>query len=589
MKLTDYVAQVLRKEGVKHVFAISGGASLHLIHSVARTGGMEVICPGHEQAGAMAADGYARATGGLGVAMSTSGPGATNMITGVCSAYYDSVPVIFITGQVATFRMKGHTNVRQVGFQETATVEMYRPITKYAILITDERRIRYELEKAIFLARSGRPGPVVLDIPDDIQRREINPGELPSFTPSVEKKKAPVDVARSINYLRQAKRPVVVFGWGIHLAGAEKEAISLLETLGFPAALTWGAGDLLPESHPLRIGTFGTHGTRFANFAVQNADMILSIGSRLDTKSTGSPPNTFAREAKKIVIDIDPYELKKFKKFGLKVDVRISGDAKELLKAFQKHAARLPKNDISPWLRRIAAWKKKYPMCPPAYYKEKGVNPYVFVEELSRYTRQNEVMVIDTGCTVAWMMQGFSFKKGQRLYHDWNNTAMGWALPASIGVSLALNKKSIICVTGDGSLQMNLQELSTLLKHKLPIKIFVLNNHGYSMIQQTQDQWFNSAYLASSEGGGLAFPDFAKIASSFGFKTITIKKNRELSGGVKKVLAMRGPVFCNIEINPKHRVIPQVKFGRPLEDPEPLLARKEFNDNMMVKLLPEKK
>ena len=586
IKLANYVAQFLAKQGIRHVFAISGGSSLRLIHGLAETPGIDFICPQHEQAGAMAADGYSRAAG-LGAAVATSGPGATNLMTGVGCAYYDSVPVIFITGQVATFRMRGETGVRQIGFQETATIDIYKPITKYAALITDPAKIRYQLEKACYLAKSGRPGPVLLDIPDNIQREKIDPELLEPFVPPPPVKnpdKLDKQIKRCLDFIRAAQRPVVILGWGIRLAKAEKEAKEFVNKLGFPVVPTWGMADWLPAGQPLLVGTFGTHGTRYANFAVQNSDLILSVGSRLDTKATGSPHNTFARGAKKIVIDIDPAELNKFKKFGLKIDLTIKGDAREFFKEINKKLPRLKKR-IRPWLKQIAYWKKKYPICLSKYYQEPGVNPYVFVKELSQRCRQGEKIVVDTGCAIAWMMQGFEFKKNQRLYHDWNNTAMGWALPASIGVSLALNKRPIICVTGDGALQMNIQELITVIKHRLPIKIFLINNHGHSMIQQTQDQWYGSKYLASSIAGGLAFPDFIKIAKAYGFKSFNIRKNKELAGKIKRIIEAPGPIFCNVEIKPEHRVIPQVKFGRPNEDSDPLLKREEFLKNMIVKPL----
>ncbi|MEW6419849.1 MAG: thiamine pyrophosphate-binding protein [Nitrospirota bacterium] len=586
MKLSDYVASFLAKQGIRHVFVISGGASVHLIHSLGSTPGITFVCPQHEQAGAMAADAYSRVTRDLGAAISTSGPGATNMITGVCSAYYDSIPVIYITGQVSTFRLAGNTGVRQMGFQETDVVNIYKPITKYAVQIDNPQRIRYELEKACHLARTGRPGPVVLDIPDNIQREQLDPDKLESFIPKQQNKDLKGlnnEVEQCASLLEKAKRPIIILGWGIRLAKADKEAEEFINKLGFPVAPTWAMADILPFDHPLLVGTFGTHGTRYANFAVQNADLVLSIGARLDTKATGSPMTTFAREAKKIIVDVDPSELSKFDRFGMDVELLINADAKDYFYVINQMIAGIKKQDISEWIEQIAIWKKKYPICLPEYYKEEDVNPYVFVKSLSKKTVEGDVIITDTGCALAWLMQAFDFKANQRIYHDWNNTAMGWALPASIGACFALDRKPIICVTGDGSLQMNIQELATVLRHQLPIKIFLINNHGYSMIQQTQDQWLDSKYLASTVEGGLAFPDFVKVAKAYGYKTTTISRNRELNRRIRDVLDNEGPVFCNVEIKPEHRVIPQVKFGRPNEDAEPLLERKEFLKNMIVK------
>lgn len=586
MKLSDYVASFLANQGIRHVFAISGGASVHLIHSVADTPSITYVCPQHEQAGAMAADAYSRVTGNLGAAVTTSGPGATNLMTGVCCAYYDSVPVIYITGQVATFRMKRDSGVRQIGFQETSTVDIYRPVTKYAALIDNPKRIRYELEKAIYLAKSGRPGPVLIDIPDDLQRGQINPDELEPFVPDPENKEPSQlneQVDRCIQLFENARRPVLIFGWGVRLAKAEEEAKKLINALGFPVALTWGLMYMLPSDHPLVIGAFGTHGTRYGNFAVQNADLVFAVGARLDTRQAGTPFASFAREAKKIIVDIDYSELNKVKMLGGNADMLIHSDARELLQAINQRIGEISPPDVSDWKKRIKEWKAKYPICPPEYYQQQEVNPYVFVKALSKESAEGDVIVLDTGCALAWMMQAFEFKRNQKLYHDFNNTAMGYALPASIGACFALGKKPITCVAGDGSLQMNIQELATVMRHKLPIRIFLINNRGYSMIQQTQDQWLGSRYLASSVEGGLAFPDFVKVADAYGFKTVTIASNKELHTRMREVFASDGAVFCNVEISPEHRVIPQVKFGRPIEDAEPLLDRKEFLENMIVK------
>lgn len=586
MKLSDYVASFLARQGIRYVFAISGGASIHLIHSIADTKGIKFICPQHEQAGAMAADAYSRVSGGPGAAIATSGPGATNMLTGVCCAYYDSVPVIYITGQVTTFRLRRDSGVRQLGFQETPTTEIYKPITKYSVLINDPSRIKFELEKATYIAMNDRPGPVLIDIPDDIQRADIDPSKLDSFVPERRihySKQLGTQLDKCMQLLSTAKRPVIIFGWGIRIAKAEKEAKELVTNLGFPIALTWAVMDLFPSDFPLLVGTFGTHGSRHGNFAVQNADLIFCIGARLDTHQTGTPITDFSRGAKKVIVDIDPHELNKTKRFGMNAELLIRSDAKEFLRLVTRRTKNISLQDITDWKKRIRVWKEKFPICQPDYYKQRHVNPYCFVKILSRECREGDVFFVDTGCCLAWMMQAFEFKAKQRLFHDFNNTAMGYALPASIGACFALNGRSVICVTGDGSLQMNIQELATVIRHNLPVKIFLINNHGYSMIQQTQDQWLGARYLASTVEGGLAFPDFIKVAKVYGFKTVNISINKDLSVGIKKVFKMKGAVFCNVEILPEHRIIPQVRFGRPIEDGDPLLQRKKFLEQMVVK------
>jgi len=588
MKLSDVVAAFLAEHGIKHVFAISGGASLHLIHSIAETPGTGFICPHHEQAGAMAADGYARVTGGLGCALATSGPGATNLITGICSSYYDSVPVLYLTGQVATFRAKGDTGVRQIGFQETDMVSICQTITKYAVLIKDPYRIRYELQKAVAIARSGRPGPVVVDIPDDLQRMDIDPAKLIDYVPDVPAATAGISaetVKHCLKAVQAAKRPVLIYGWGVHLAGAEQEARELARLLGVPVAMTWAALDLFPYSDPLTVGGFGTHGVRYANFAVQNADLIISVGSRLDTKATGSPPATFAREARIIMLDADPTEINKFQRLAVKLDRGIVGDAGEFLRALLAGARGGHFPDFAPWLARIKEWKARYPACLPAYAQEREVNPYFLMKQLSRAFAGNEIIFSDTGCALAWMMQAFEFSPGQRFFHAFNNTPMGYGLPGAMGACFARPGQRVICVTGDGALQMNIQEMATVIRHQLPVKILLINNHGHSMVQQTQEMWLKGHYHATSVEGGLASPDFVAIARAYGFPADTLRLNEEIPAKVAAALAGNGPYFLNIEIASQHRLTPQVKFGRPNEDADPLLPREEFLANMIIKPL----
>lgn len=589
MKLSDVVADFLAKQGVKYVFAISGGASLHLIHSIAETQGIDYVCPMHEQAGAYAADAYARVTGGLGCAVATSGPGATNLITGIASSFYDSIPVLYLTGQVATFRAKGDTGVRQMGFQETEIVDICRTITKYAVLVQDPYRIRYELQKAVAIARSGRPGPVLVDIPDDLQRMDIDPGKLIDYEPEPAVSALVVSedsLQACIDAVKHAQRPVLVYGWGIHLAKAEAEARELARLLGIPVAMTWAALDLLPYDDGLAIGGFGTHGTRYANFAVQNADLIISIGSRLDTKATGSPPSSFAREAKLIMLDIDPTEIKKFERLGRKVDLGISVDAATFLRALVKRVRGQRFPDFAFWMKRIHEWKSRYPACRPEYARETRVNPYWMVKQLSSLLREDEIIFSDTGCALAWMMQGFEFKRGQQFFHAFNSTPMGYGLPGAMGASFARPGQRIVCMTGDGSLQMNIQELATVAHHRLPVKVLLINNLGHSMVRQTQEQWLGRKYYATSAQGGLACPDFAAVARAYGFRTETLALNADIVAKLVETLGADGPTFLNIEVDPGHRVIPQVKFGRPNEDADPLLDRKEFFENMIVKPLP---
>ncbi len=587
MKLSDYIAAFLVNKGVKYVFSITGGASLHLIHSVEKNSKIKNVFPNHEQACAMAADGYSRVTGKIGVSIVTSGPGATNLLTGVCGAFYDSIPIFLITGQVATFRDKDrlNLNVRQFGFQETDVVSLFRPVTKYAVKINNAQDIRYELEKAYHIALEGRPGPVLIDIPDDLQRVEVFPDKLIGF--KEEKKVYSVETEKLSLFkelLTNAQRPVLVLGWGIRLANAEDELRKFIRKYQIPFAPTWAVADIFPSSDVNYIGTFGTHGTRYANFAIQNSDLLISIGSKLDTKVTGSPATSFARAAKKIMIDIDPGEIAKFKKIGINIDLSVECDAKIFLSAINSKIKKINinKDSLIEWKEKIKNWKDKYPICEDKYFLETDLNPYVFIKQLSDESKEGDIIFSDTGCSLAWLMQGFEFKNKQRVFHDWNNTAMGWAIPASVGASFGIPNKKIICIVGDGSLQMNIQELATIIRYKLPIKIFVVDNGGYGMIRQTQDQWLKSDYIGSTAEGGLALPDICKIGKAYGFKTTKISSNKGLKKKLVAVLDGIDPEICVLKISPMHKVVPQVKFGRPNEDLEPLLPRKEFMDNMII-------
>lgn len=589
MKLSDVVAQFVAEQGIRHVFVLSGGASLHLIHSIAETPGTDYVCPQHEQAGAMSADAYARVSGGMGCAVATSGPGATNLITGICSSYYDSVPVLYLTGQVATFRAKRDTGVRQIGFQETDIIDICRSITKYAVLVKDPYRIRYELQKAVAIAGAGRPGPVLVDIPDDLQRMDIDPAKLAVYQPEqtgAEPRIHPETIGACIDALRNARRPVLVFGWGIHLSKAEAEARELAQITGAPVALTWAALDLLAHDNPLTVGGFGTHGVRYANFAVQNADLILSVGSRLDTKATGSPPSSFAREAKMIMVDIDPAETGKFGHLGRTIDIAINADARVFLQEMIRAARGAKFPDLTAWRERIAAWKARYPACLPEYERERVVNPYWFVKQLAAQLVDDEVIVSDTGCALAWMMQAFEFKDKQRFFHAFNNTPMGYGLPGAIGACFARPGKRVVLITGDGSLQTSIFELATLVRNRLPIKIFLLNNRGHGMVRQTQDMWLGGNHYATSIDGGLASPDFVAVAGAYGIPADSLKLNRDIPEKLSKALSSAGPALLNIEIDESSRVEPQVKYGRPNEDAEPLLERSEFLSNMLVRPLP---
>lgn len=590
MKLSDYLASFLAHQGVKHVFQVIGGASVHMVHSIASEKQIDYVCVQHEQAGAMAAESYSRITKNIGCAMATSGPGMTNLITGIACAYFDSTPVIYITGQVNTFESRQDKRVRQIGFQETDIVDIVKPITKYAVQIKDPKDIRYYLEKAFFIAKSGRGGPVLLDIPMDIQRAQISISKLRKFNQKEVKLDADSknlvtkNTKKTFDLLKKAKRPVLIAGGAIRYADQVKEFETLANILNIPVVSTWSGIDVLPYNHPLYIGQIGVYGNRGANFTVQNSDCILSIGSRLDTRITGGKPETFGRGAKKIVIDIDRAEL--FKDRGLTPDIGICADVREVLPEFISYAKDSHLPDTTSWLNQTLKWKEQYPAVLPDWYKQtKYVNPYVFMEVLSKHLPNDATIITDCGGNLTWTIQGFKVKRGQRLFSAMGNSPMGYSFPASIGASFALGKKEVICIIGDGGLQINIQELQTLKHYNLPIKLFILNSRSYAIIKQFQEMYFNSNYIATEPVSGYSAPEFSKVASGYGLKTKQIKNNTDLEEKIKQMLSLRGPIVCDVLVASNAKLIPKLEFGKPIEDLSPLLSRDEFNHNMIIPAL----
>lgn len=580
-KLSDYVADFLAAQGVRHVFVVTGGASIHLLHSFHNQPGIEPICVHHEQAGAMAADAYARIVG-LGCAVGTSGPGATNMLTGIAGAYFDSVPVIYITGQVTTYRQKNDPELRQYGFQETDILSMVKPITKYAVQLTKALAIRYELEKCVHIAKSGRQGPVLLDLPDDLQREFVEVDNLSGYfdsplnDPIVPPSFSGELLEQIYDMLAEAERPVLVLG-----AGARNTmAIDLAEEWQIPVLTTWGARDFLPSDHPLNAGTFGADGTRAGNYVIANADLVIAIGARLSTRESGGDYKTWARGAKLVIVDIDAAELRKFERFGRKPDLVIHSDAKYVINGL---FALAPAEHYWPdWLEQINRWRSRYPVCPLDFYNEAAINPYVMMERLSEAALDNAQFFFDTGCTIAWAMQGLKLKSGQRIYHDFNNTAMGWAIPAALAGALARPNVQTVCVVGDGSLMFNLQELATIARHNLPIKIIVIDNGGYAMVRQTEDQWLGGVHIGTSFRSGLGFPDFRELFSAFGIRGDEVEHNNVLDSAFAGLFKRAGLRMLRICIPHNKGVIPKVPYGRPVEDGEPFLPREEFRENMIV-------
>ncbi len=587
-KVSDYVIEFFIAQGLGHVFIVSGGASIHLLHSANKLDGMLPIPTHHEQGAAMAADGYARSTEFFGLAVATSGPGATNLLTGIAGAWFDSIPCVFITGQVATFRMKGVMGVRQLGFQETEITDMSRPITKLAVQIKSPEEVPEILAKSLGTAFTGRPGPVLIDIPDDIQRSYAlfePPRNIARFLKN-EVNTLGIETFKELEkLLRSSKRPILVLGSGANSRITRRLSQKLVDTLNLPVLTTWGAKDLINSNNPKLIGTFGSHGTRYGNFAVQNSDLVIVLGSRLSSRETGGDLSTWARGAKLVHVDIDQNESKKLKILGKEPNLTVSTALENFMPGFIEYASKnLLDCDYKEWFEWIKARKAKF-----SYQISRNtqqINGYDFFLLLNGFLGQDDQIFLDTGCTVAWAMQSLNLPKGARIYHDNNNTAMGWALPAAIGGALSNPKKLTTCISGDGSFMMNMQELATAIRYSPELKIIVLNNSGYGMVRQTEEQWLDGLYVGTdSRNGDLFFPNFQSLAKSFGFEVGYASSHEELKSQLKALYSDNSIRFLEVRIDPNSKVIPQTRYGYPLEDSEPILSRDELRANMIIPII----
>ncbi len=594
IKLSDYVMQYIAAQGVKHVFMLPGGGAMHLNDSLGRCPDLEFICNLHEQAAAIAAEAYARVTNILGVALVTTGPGGTNAVTGVAEAWLDSTPCLFLSGQVKRADLSRNLGVRQFGVQEIDIVSIVKPITKYAITIMEAETIRYHLEKAVYLAKSGRPGPAWIDIPLDIQAAKIDPESLSSFNPA--ELQPPFDtnqlsgqVGKTIELLNQAERPVLLAGNGVRLSGAQADFRKLVERLGIPVLTTWLGLDLIPESHPLFAGRPGAIAPRGANFTLQNSDLLLSIGARLDMAMVGYAYDRLARAAKKIIVDIDPAEITKMK---IPVELPVKADARAFIQEFLHQSGSIKPNPRSAWLKRSQDWKSKYPVVLPEHRAQQDfVSTFVFSEAISEELGENALMVLmSAGACVEAFILAFHVKEGQRIFHNRGTGAMGLALPGSIGACLANDRRQTICVEADGGFQMNIQELETIIRLKLPIKIFILNNQGYASIRTSQKRYFGRLTGADATSG-LTFPDTLKVAAAYGFATKRISSQTNLREQIRLVLQSDGPMVCEVLVTPDEirapclssRLLPNgTMVSTPLEDLWPFLDRVEFLSNMII-------
>lgn len=596
MRVADYIFEFIANQGIGHVFFLPGGGAMHLNNALYRQPRLTAVSMLHEQGAAIAAEGYARTSGRFGVCLVTSGPGATNAITGLAGAWFESTPALFVSGQVKRADLKGDSGLRQLGTQELDIVSVVTSLTKYAVCLLDPQLVRYELEKALYLMCSGRKGPVWLDVPLDVQATEIEPAQLQGYVPEPDEQSASVDeiaLARLVQALRQAKRPVLLVGNGVHAAGAEQPMRELIEALGIPTLTTWIGADLLEYDHPLYVGRCGTVAQRGANFSVQNADLVLAIGCRMDFSITGFNRSQFAREAQIVVVDIDPAEIDKL---GDMPDQRFVCDAKAFIEELSAASAGQAL-DCDPWRVRCAAWKAAYPVVLPEYrHASDYVNTYVFAETLSEAMSEGDQIIPgSSGAALDTFWLAVRLKHGQRAVATGGLGSMGYGLPASIGGCLGSGCARTVSVDGDGGFVMNIQELEVVRRLGLPIKYFVLNNNGYASIRASQGGYFQQT-IGCDPTSGLTLPNIAALAAAFGLPVLRIDGRSDLRGVIDEALAFAGPVVCEVMVEPDQAIGPRVtsKIGlngvmvsSPLEDLFPFLERDELRANMLVPLVDE--
>lgn len=606
IRLADYVADFFVKHGVSDVFSVVGGGAMHLNDALGHNDGLKVTYNHHEQACAIAAEAYARLENKIAAVCVTTGPGGTNALTGVVGGWLDSIPMFIVSGQVrydttARYALQyTGTPLRAMGDQEYDIVKSVAPMTKYAVMIEDPKTIRYHLERAWHLATTGRPGPVWIDIPVNYQGGYIDTEELEGYDPTEDDKLLPPAVDEAtvqavLEKIKNAKRPVFHAGYGIRLSGGYEAFRSVAEKLNIPIVTYWNAVDLIEDDSPLYCGRAGNMGDRPGNWAIQNADLILAVGTRISIRQVGYNWKTWARAAEVIMVDIDQAELKKP---TLHVEMPIWADAKDFLERLDAAAKGLVYAG-GIWNETCLRWKKEYPAVLPRQWEENGstANVYAFIRYLSSQLPENSLTAVSNGACCVVGNQAYVIQKGSRMANNSAIASMGYGLPAAIGTCIGGGRRNTICLEGDGSIMMNLQELQTVLTNNLPIKIFLINNNGYHSIRITQTNLFNKNFVGiGEESGDLGFPDFQKLAEAFGYRYYSAHSNAEMKEVVDTVLKLDGPVFTEIFTDTTQVWEPKSSTKRledgtlvspPLEDLAPFLPREELERQMFIPLMPE--
>lgn len=604
IKVSNYIASFLAEHRIKDVFTVTGGGAMHLNDAFGHHPNLHCTYNHHEQACAIAAESYARIHNRMALLCVTTGPGGTNALTGVVGGWLDSIPMLVISGQVrfdTTARSTG-LGIRAMGDQEFDICKAVSSMTKYCEMVIDPMQIRRCLEKALYLAQTGRPGPCWLDIPLNVQGAWIESEDLPAWDMRECAQEQPKLVSEEvlqqvIAKVRQAKRPVINAGNGIRISGGFAAFRELVEKLNVPVVTGWNSIDLMEDNHPLYVGRGGGMGDRAGNFAIQNSDLVLSIGSRLSIRQVGYHFKTWAREAYVIVNDVDEEELKKP---TLHVDLPICADAKELMEALSQKLGGEPLFTGTEWIQTCQRWKANYPVVQSKHYAlQENVNVYAFIKELSSRLNEGQITVVGNGSACVVGSAGYVIKKDQRFIINSAIASMGYDLPAAIGACVADSSQDIICVTGDGSLQMNLQELQTIYHHQMNIKLFVINNGGYHSIRQTQTNFFGKPLVGVGvDSGDLSFPELERLAWAYRIPYTSVRETQRLGEVIERTLQMSGPVICEVFVDINQKFEPKSATKRledgtlvsaPLEDLAPFLPHEELEKEMIIPLLDERK
>jgi acetolactate synthase-1/2/3 large subunit len=576
MKVSDLIAKILSKH-TTCVFGGQGGSVVHLVDSISNNKKLRFIPGQNEQASSIAADAYYRSTGKLGVAIGTSGPGILNLLQGMACSYFDSIPSLYISGAPVINQIRKNKNIRQIGFQEMEVVDLVKPITKYAVLIKDKKKVEEEFTKAINIAFEGRMGPVLIDLPDDLQRDTLfSSSKIYSIKKIVRKKNNLNKLSsRTVKLIQNSKRPLILIGNGVKLSKSKQLVSKLIKKYKIPYACSWATIDEFSSKDNLNAGTFGVAATRYGNFAIQNSDLLICLGLRLSSQIIGSNQYNFSPNSKKILVEIDKNELNSHRL--PKIDVKINSDVNIFLKNLISKKLIFKKNQLKKWREKIIFLKNQYPVVEPKHYLKKDyVDPYAFFNELSKHIKINSILIPDASANLIWCMQAFQRYKDTKVFTALNHSPMGYSVAASVGAFFGNKKKDIISIIGDGSMPMNIQELETIKNYKVNVKIFVINNSGYGLIKQTQETWLKSNYAGVDKKSGLSLPNNLKISKAYGIKSISLKDNNEMKNKLKAILKMKGPLIVDLNIDPKTRVSPKIEFGSPLHDMSPKLPKNEL-------------